>query len=93
MQHAAGIARSWRSNYALAYQEYLDMLAEYQEEPEGESPIWKEWHPPVLDATVIQAKAHVALLQPSDESSFDYWLRLSTLEKGPPGLLPVKLAP
>jgi Putative transposase DNA-binding domain len=93
IQHAAGIARSWRSNYAIAYQEYLDMLAEYQEEPEGESPIWKEWHLPVLDETVIQANANVALLQPSDESRFDYWLRLSTLEKGQPVLLPVKLAP
>jgi len=41
---------------------------------------------------VIQANANVALLQPSQDSSFDYWLRLSTLEKGQPVLLPVKLA-
>src|SRR5260221_1651272 len=93
IQHAAGIAQSWRSNYALAYQEYREMLAEYQEEPEGESPIWKEWHPPVLDATVIQANANVAWLQPSDASRFDYWLRLSTLEPAHPVLLPVQLAP
>src|SRR5215467_4587148 len=31
IQHAAGIARSWRSNHATAYQDFLDMLAEYQE--------------------------------------------------------------
>jgi transposase len=34
----------------------------------------------------------VALLQRSQDSSFNYWLRLSTLEKGQPVLLPVKLA-
>ena len=38
IQQAAGIAQSWRSNYATAYQDYLDMLAEYQEEPEGKPP-------------------------------------------------------
>ena len=27
MQQAAGIAQSWRSNYAAAYQEYLERLA------------------------------------------------------------------
>src|SRR5258706_1088704 len=92
IQHAAGIARSWRSNYALANQDYLDMLAEYQEEPEGEPQRGKECPPPVLNETVIQATANVALLQPSEESGFDYWLRLSTLQKGHPMLLPVKLA-
>lgn len=92
IQQAAGIARSWRSNAAAAYQDYLDLLAEYQEAPEGAEPIWKEWNTPVLKETVIQANANVALLQPSDDSSFDYWLRLSTLAKGKPVLLPVKLA-
>lgn len=42
---------------------------------------------------MIQANANVALLQPSQESTFDYWLRLSTLEARRPVLLPVKLAP
>ncbi len=92
IQHAAGMAQSWRSNYAAAYQDYLDRLSEYQEEPEGEPPVWKEWKTPILKKTVIQANANVALLQPSEDSSFDYWLRLSTLEKGQPVLLPVKLA-
>ena len=91
MQHAAGIAQSWRSNYAVAYQDYLDLLGEYQEEPEGDAPVWKEWHTPVLKETVIQANANVALLQSSADSSFDYWLRVSTLEQGQPVLLPIKL--
>jgi transposase len=34
----------------------------------------------------------VALLQAAEDSRFDDWLRLSTLEKGPPVFLPVKLA-
>jgi hypothetical protein len=95
IQHAAGIAQSWRSNYAAAYQDFLDTLAEYQEQPEGERgdpPAWKDWNTAVLKETVIQANANVALLQPSEDSSFDYWLRLSTLEKRQPVFLPVKLA-
>lgn len=35
IQQAAGIARSWRSNSAAAYQDYLDQLAAYQEEHVG----------------------------------------------------------
>jgi Putative transposase DNA-binding domain/Probable transposase len=92
MQHAAGIAQSWRSNYAAAYQDYLDLLAAYEEEPDGDPPEWQEWNTPVLKETVIQANANVALLQPAADSSFDYWLRLSTLEPGHPIFLPVKLA-
>jgi Putative transposase DNA-binding domain len=92
IQHAAGIAQSWRSNYAAAYQDYMDILAEYQEEPEGDLPQWKEWNTPALKEPVIQANANVALLQPAEDSEFDYWLRLSTLEKGKPIFLPVKLA-
>jgi Putative transposase DNA-binding domain len=93
IQQAAGIAQSWRSNYAAAYQDYLDLLADYQEELEGDLPAWHAWNTPILKETVIQANANVALLQPSADSSFDYWLRLSTLEQGQPVLLPVKLAP
>jgi hypothetical protein len=92
IQHAAGIAQSWRSNYAADYHDYLDMLTEYQEEPEGDPPEWKERNTPVLKEPVIQANANVALLQPSEDSRFEYWLRLSTLEKGHPVFLPVKLA-
>lgn len=94
IQHAAGIAQSWRSNYANAYQDYLDLLAEYEEghEDDERAPVWKEWNTPVLKEAVIQANVNVAKLEPSEESTFDYWLRLSTLEKGQPMLLPVRLA-
>ena len=94
IQQAAGIAQSWRSNYATAAQEHLDALAAYGEdrEPDEAPPAWKDWNTPVLNEPVIQANANVALLQPSEDSSFDYWLRLSTLEKGQPVFLPVKLA-
>jgi hypothetical protein len=35
IQQAAGIARSWRSNCATAYHDYLDQLAVYQEQHPG----------------------------------------------------------
>ncbi|HEU4784646.1 MAG TPA: transposase [Ktedonobacterales bacterium] len=94
IQQAAGIAQSWRSNYATAMQAYRDALATYEEdhEPDETPPAWREWNPPILKAPVIQANANVALLQPAEDSSFDYWLRLSTLETRQPVLLPVKLA-
>src|SRR5262249_5546536 len=93
IQQAAVIAQSWRSNHAAAYQDYLGLLAECQEEPEGDPPEWQDWHTPVLKATRNQANAHVALLQPAEEDScFDYWLRPSTLEQGQPVFLPVQLA-
>ncbi len=56
-------------------------------------PHWQEPSLPQLQQTTIQANANVALLEPSTDSSFDYWLRLSTLDKGQPLRLPVKLAP
>ena len=92
IQHAAGIAQSWRSNYAAGYQDYLDMLADYEQEPQGDLPVWKEWNTPVLKVPVIQANANVALLEPAEGSGFDYWLRISTLEPRHPLFLPVKLA-
>jgi hypothetical protein len=92
IQHAAGIAQSWRTNYAAAYQDYLDLMAEYEETPESDPPEWKEWNPPVLKVTVIQANANVALLEPAEDSTFDYWLRISTLDQGHPISLPVNLA-
>jgi putative transposase len=42
--------------------------------------------------TVIQANANVALLQPSQETSFAYWLRVSTLEPRQTIFLPIHLA-
>jgi hypothetical protein len=94
IQQAAGIAQSWLTNRAHATQGYLDALAAYEEdhEPDEVQPEWKDWKTPVLKEPVIQANANVALLQSSQASGFDYWLRLSTLEKGQPVFLPVKLS-
>jgi transposase len=50
------------------------------------------WSPPSLKEAVMQANTNMALLQPSEDSSFAYWLRLSTLEQGQPVWLPVRLA-
>ncbi|MGI8586293.1 MAG: RNA-guided endonuclease InsQ/TnpB family protein [Chloroflexia bacterium] len=56
------------------------------------APQWAEPRLPELRRPVIQANANVAKLEPSHDSRFDYWLRLSTLDKGRPVLLPVKLS-
>ncbi|HMA32913.1 MAG TPA: RNA-guided endonuclease TnpB family protein [Chloroflexia bacterium] len=53
---------------------------------------WREPHVPELQQPVIQANTNVAKLEPSTDTSFDYWLRVSTLERGRPVWLPVKLA-
>ena len=95
IQQAAGIAKSWRTNHQRAQEEFADTLAQWYEEDhftEEESPEWKPWQIPTLRKTVIQANANVALLQPSQASAFPYWLRVSTLEKGQPLFLPVRLA-
>lgn len=42
--------------------------------------------------TVIQANTNVIQRQRSECSTFDFWLKVSTLERGKPILLPVKLA-
>src|SRR5215470_19202954 len=66
IQQAAGIARSWRTNRAQAYQDYVDDLLDYHEqETEGtldaetKEPAWKEWNVPTLRQTCIQANANV----------------------------------
>ena len=99
IQQAAGIAQSWRTNRAQAYQDYLDDLLDYHEQQtestldEGaQAPTWKEWDVPTLRETCIQANANVVALEPSHDSSFDYWLQISTLEFRKPLLVPVKLA-
>lgn len=55
-------------------------------------PIWREWNDPMLREWCIQANVNVAKLEPSEDSSFEYWLTVSTLEKGHPVKIPVKLA-
>ncbi len=99
IQQAAGIAKSWRINRANACQDYLDELAEYQEQEadgtleEGtKEPTWHEWNVPILHETCIQGNYNVIKLESSTDSTFDYWLKVSTLDKGHPLLVPVKLA-
>src|SRR6266496_722219 len=99
IQQAAGIARSWRTNREQAYQSYLEEMEGYQvarataeQDPKRKEPEWKEWTTPTLRQTCIQANANVAVLEVSNDSTFDYWLRISTLEKRQPIRVPVKLA-
>jgi hypothetical protein len=95
IQQAAGIAKSWRTNHQRAQEEFADILAVWLEQehtPEETPPEWTPWHTPTLKKTVIQANANVALLQPSQDTSFAYWLRISTLEPRQTLFLPVKLA-
>jgi hypothetical protein len=99
IQQAAGIAQSWRTNRAQAYQDYVDdLLAYHEQEVEGildaeaEEPTWKEWTIPTLKQTCIQATVNVVELEGAQDSTFDYWLRISTLEFRKQLLVPVKLA-
>lgn len=101
IQQAAGIAQSWRTNRAHAYQDYLDDLlayhdqqdAAYRDEQADAEPVWKEWDVPTLRQTCIQANVNVVKLEASQESTFDYWLKISTLDLRQLLLVPVKLAP
>jgi hypothetical protein len=95
IQQAAGVARSWRSNYQRAQEDFADFLGSWLEEehaPEEIPPTWTPWQTPTLKQMVIQANANVALLQPSRDTSFAYWLRVSTLEARQTVFLPVRLA-
>ena len=104
MQQAAGIAKSWRTNRQTAYDIYLEDVANYATaqttaeedgvplDPKSREPVWTEWKIPELRVPSIQANANVVLLERSEDSTFDYWLRISTLEKGQPLRVPVKLA-
>lgn len=55
-------------------------------------PEWREWNVPMLRECCIQANGNVVKLEEAEDSSFDYWLKVSTLDKGNPLLIPVKLA-
>ena len=99
IQQAAGIARAFRTNREQAYQDYVDDLLDYHEQQaEGildakvKEPVWREWNIPVLRQTCIQANVNVAVLEPAQDSTFDYWLKISTLEFRKQLLIPVKLA-
>jgi transposase len=104
MQQAAGIAKSWRTNRQAAYAAYLEDLADYADakakaetsgvplDPKRKEPAWREWTMPELRVPCIQANANVLVVEESEDSTFDYWLRISTLDKGNPLRVPVKLA-
>src|SRR5215470_3060441 len=99
IQQAAGIAQSWRTNRAQAYQDYVDDLLDYHEQEtegtldaEAKEPAWKEWNVPTLRQTCIQANVNVVALEASQDSTFDYWLTISTLAFRKQLLVPVKLA-
>src|SRR5258707_5967345 len=99
IMQAAGLARSWRSNRITASQQYQDDLEQYRKQQadgqlpaHAKEPQWREWNVPTLREPCIQANVNVVKLETSQESSFDYWLTVSTLEKGQPIVVPVKLA-
>ena len=99
IQQAAGIAHAFRTNRANAYQDYLDDLLDYHEQKtegtldEGaQEPQWREWDVPTLRECCIQANANVVTLELAHDSTFDYWLQISTLAFRKPLLVPVKLA-
>jgi Putative transposase DNA-binding domain len=99
IQQAAGIAQSWRTNREQAYQDHVEELAVYEEQQadgtldeEATEPLWNEWDVPTLRQTCIQANTNVVVLEPSHDSTFDYWLKISTLEFRKPLYVPIKLA-
>src|SRR6266487_4056050 len=99
IMQAAGIAKSWRSNRTTAYQQYQDEKARYQKQQangtvaaKAKEPRWREWNGPILREPCIQANINVAKLEESQDSTYDYWLSISTLEKGQPIQVPVKLS-
>ena len=48
-------------------------------------------NPPVLKAMCIQANTNVVKLEKSDTPAFDFWLKISTLDKGQPVDVPLTL--
>src|SRR5258708_18087663 len=96
---AGGLARGWGSTGPTASQQYQTDLEQYQKHQadgqvaaDAKEPRSREWNVPTLREPCIQANVNVVKLETSQESSFDYWLTISTLEKGQPIVVPVKLA-
>src|SRR5258707_14408966 len=79
MQQAAGIAGSWRTNRQVAYDAYLEHVADYAEtkakaeacgvplDLKRKEPAWREWNLPVLRVPAIQANANVVGVEPSED--------------------------
>ncbi len=85
----------WYEERLALYQEQQERgaLEEGEEEiQEPEAPVWHEWNMPTLREWCLQANTNVAKLEPSEESTFAYWLTVATLEKGYPIKIPVSLA-
>jgi transposase len=93
-------------DYEKEQERYKEQKALYQDQQkrgvleEGEEEIqepkapkaWQEWNIPELRQWCLQANVNVARLEPSEDSSFDLWLTIATLEKGHPTKVPVKLS-
>ncbi len=62
-------------------------LKKGQKNPNGVSGTFRHLRQPC-----IQANGNVVKLEEAEDSTFDYWLKVSTLDKGNPLLIPVKLA-
>ncbi|SRR6266851_9651958 len=107
VQQGAGLAQSWRTQRTEALAVYQDQWTHYQqlsaeEQAQRQLPTWTEWAIPTLKAVCIQANANVVLqvaddyaplgLEAAEQGQYDFWLRVSTLDKGQPVYLPVKLA-
>ncbi len=99
IMQAAGIAQSWRTNRTQAYEQYQQDLSRYRQQAAGgtlaaqaQEPVWHEWNVPTLREPCIQANVNVVKLEESRDSTYDYWLTISTLEKGQPIAVPVKLS-
>jgi hypothetical protein len=73
IQQAAGMAQSWRSNRENALEEYQEAYAAWREKHKEDepAPVWKEWNTPILKEICLQATANVALLEKSQESTFE----------------------
>jgi hypothetical protein len=103
LQQAAGIAKSWRTNRQNAYEAYREERADYAKakakaeacgvplDPKRKDPEWRDWKLPEVRVPAIQANANIVVLEKAEDSTFDYWLRISTLDKGHPLRVPVKL--
>lgn len=48
-------------------------------------------YPPILKNICLQANTNVVTLEPSTTPTFDFWLKISTLEKGKPVRVPLAL--
>lgn len=107
IQQAAGIAKSWLSNRQNHYEDYLSRQAYYDTLPvetqfRRKLPEWREPRLPTLRQVCIQANKNVSeligdtegviTLQQPETGTFDGWLRVATLVRRKPVLLPIKLS-